>query len=89
MQVSPLIEFAHWDGPNDDPKGIVREMRDPYIKLKTTTLADTTPEGFVYVDRYPYATNTDYRYRLVYFSNDHRPIQYRETDWTPYNVGGQ
>ena len=87
IQVSPLIEFAHWDGPvYDSKRGFTRELNDPYLQFRPFTPGDNDLQTVAFVDRYPYILDTEYRYQFIYFSNDHRIESWRATDWITFTV---
>jgi len=91
VQVSPLIEFAHWDGYEptpEEPKFLGRYLRDPYIHLRRNDLEDDQIRAWAFVDRYPYRVDLEYRYQLVYFSADHRIVQTRTSDWVDTGFAG-
>jgi len=91
VQVSPLLEFAHWDDyePEDgEPKFIGRYLRDPYIKMRRDSLSEPSPQVFAFVDRYPYGMGRSYRYQIVYFSEDHRIVRTRQSDWVELSLPG-
>lgn len=91
IQVSPLIEYAHWDhtvlrlAQLDNPIRVA-VLNDPYIKAyKLGTTGDSV--RFVFTDRYPYIGGQDYRYQVVYFTGDHRIAHWRQSDWITADVG--
>lgn len=87
IQVSPLIDYTHWDDvPLNEKQGTNTKFNDPYIKA----YEDFNQQDlwhFVFVDRYPYITGHDYRYQLVYFSDDHRLNRWRQSDWVTADPG--
>ena len=79
IQVSPLIEYAHWDETtlSDNPFYI---LNDPFIKLvQDTNAADQWT--FVFKDNYPFTSGLDYRYQIVFFGSNHRLKLVRKSDW--------
>jgi hypothetical protein len=79
IQVSPLIEYAHWDETviSDRPFFI---LNDPFIKLyQDTGAADQWT--FVFKDNYPFINGLDYRYQIVFFGNNHDLKSVRKSDW--------
>ncbi|MEE9494089.1 MAG: hypothetical protein V3W04_12000, partial [Gammaproteobacteria bacterium] len=85
LQVSPLIEYAHWDSLTDrkiNPKSkkqLVAQLNDPFIRY--LEVEPRSNSRFVFVDRYPFTANRDYRYQFVYFDADHRITQWRLSPW--------
>ena len=79
VQVSPLIEYAHWDETqlSDRPFFV---LNDPFIKLVQDT---TAPDqwAFVFKDNYPFTSGAEYRYQIVFFGNNHRLKSVRKSDW--------
>ncbi len=66
VQVSPLIEFAHFDAitpvnlgldPKDDPGIIKWRLNDPFIKFFYNTQIFAV--DFFYLDRYPFVSSTN------------------------------
>jgi len=85
IQVSPLIEFAHWDSiPVVPDKGFDRQLNDPYIKLLTNSNLNSGWR-FVFRDNYTYLGNWEYRYQFVYFDDDHRITRWRRSNWITYS----
>jgi hypothetical protein len=95
VQVSPLIEYAHFDdiptrtrGEKDALSFIEWRLNDPFVKI---LYSDTAPDTlqFIFVDHYPFATHADYpptqpyefRYQAVYFDKDQRPVRWRQSAW--------
>jgi hypothetical protein len=90
VQVAPLIEYAHWDILEESPETNLKDpltsrLNDPYIELSPT---DPTNDIWTYyfIDRYPYellapGNSTEYRYQLIYFDDEHRPVLSRLTNW--------
>jgi hypothetical protein len=85
IQVSPLIEFAHFDSVAADAEGRDRLLNDPYVFLKTSTDAGGVRHRFVFLDRYPYR-NGDYRYQAVYFDDDQRITRWRRSEWISFTT---
>lgn len=84
IQVSPLIEYAHWDSiPVVPGTDFDAELNDPYIKLVANPTA-TSGWRFVFRDLYTYLPGWDYRYQFVYFDDDHRITRWRRSDWITY-----
>jgi hypothetical protein len=93
QQVSPLIEFAHWDALDVNPldkAAPTARLNDPYIKILR---ADGEPDTWrlMFFDRYPqvlplFGDSAEYRYQLVYFDERHRPVAWRRSEWIA--VGG-
>ncbi len=91
IQVSPLIEFAHWDRVtpgSGEPKWVGYYLRDPYIKLRLSNPGSPQSKIFTFVDQYPYVIdNTSYRYQLVYFNNEHKIVSWRQSGWVGADSG--
>jgi hypothetical protein len=84
VQVSPLIEFAHWDPYDPAPeeqKFLARYLRDPYVFLRRNDFNDDRIRAWTFVDRYPYSLTDEYRYQFVYFDRDHAVVETRMSDW--------
>ena len=95
VQVSPLIEFAHFDkmAPELQIKDPLYKWRlnDPFIKF--FKMKDKDFYAFMYHDRYPFVKGTllgrkvadvqpyEFRYQAVYFDSKHRPARWRQSDW--------
>ena len=95
VQVSPLIEYAHFDDiparkreDKDALSPIEWRLNDPFVKIiYNDTPADTLQ--FILLDHYPFALYADvneaqsyqYRYQAVYFGQDQRPLRWRQSDW--------
>jgi hypothetical protein len=91
VQVSPLIDYVHFDRQVvsfGDTDLSVWTLNDPYIK--TTASAGLSPVLRVFfVDQYPFIINADlegtqeyeWRYQIVYFDDQHRPVEWRGSDW--------
>lgn len=95
IQVSPLIEFAHFEKlpPNYKikEKSYHWRLKDPFIKFLKVRGRDAY--GFLHHDRYPFLTGKflgktltdhepyDFRYQAVYFDKNHRPIRWRQSNW--------
>lgn len=89
VQVSPLIDYAHWDykglkkpdGFKDDRR--FYELNDPFIKLYY--ISDKDSGNFIWraavLDRYPYDFSKKHRYQIVYFDETHRIVHWRLSDW--------
>lgn len=88
QQVSPLIEFAHWDALEPDPgnkEAPTARLNDPYVKILR---AEGEPDTwrFMFFDRFPqvlplFGDRAEYRYQLVYFDERHRPVTWRRSEW--------
>jgi hypothetical protein len=93
QQVSPLIEYAHWDALEVDPlnkEAPTARLNDPFVKILR---AEGEPDTwrFMFFDRYPYVLplfgdRAEYRYQLVYFDERHSPVAWRRSEWIA--VGG-
>jgi hypothetical protein len=91
VQVSPLIDYVHFDRQVlnlGDRDVTVWGLNDPYIKV--TGSAGLAPLLTVlFIDQYPFIINADlegaqeyeWRYQLVYFDDQHRPVKWRGSDW--------
>ncbi|MDH3265998.1 MAG: hypothetical protein OEM25_03440, partial [Gammaproteobacteria bacterium] len=97
VQVSPLIDYVHFDrevvdiGLDEGPI-TVWTLNDPYIKTFWDLVSSGTVE-VLFVDQYPFqmggsafpggvaAPAHEWRYQAVYFDAQHRPVQYRVSDW--------
>jgi hypothetical protein len=92
VQVSPLIDYVHFDREfipgsvrGDDRGATVWTLNDPYIK----TVLQGPELAAWFVDQYPFlvaadATGTqpfEWRYQVVYFDSEHRPVRWRGSDW--------
>jgi len=86
IQVSPLIEYAHWDSITATTQDFERELNDPYIKLVANPTA-LSGWRFVFKDNYTYLLDWEYRYQFVYFDDDHRITRWRRSDWMLYKPG--
>lgn len=87
IQVSPLIEYAHWDSiPVVPTTDFNAELNDPFIKLVANPSAQTGWR-FVFRDNYTYLNGWDYRYQFVYFDDQHRITRWRRSDWINFAVG--
>lgn len=81
IQVSPLIDFVHWDSiPIDDKLQKSTQLNDPYIKLYDR-LGQFDRWGAAFIDRYPYIGGHEYRYQFLYFTEDHRLGRWRQSNW--------
>jgi hypothetical protein len=88
QQVSPLIEYAHWDALEVDPlnkEAPTARLNDPYVKMLRAE-GDPDTWRFMFFDRYPqvfplFGDRAEYRYQLVYFDERHRPVAWRRSDW--------
>lgn len=88
QQVSPLIEFAHWDALEVNPldkEAPTARLNDPYVKILR---AEGEPDTwrFMFFDRFPqvvtvFGDRAEYRYQLVYFDERHRPVAWRRSEW--------
>lgn len=83
-QVSPIIEYMHWDAVNPavvfGALSIKHSANDPYIKLfREDTKNDEW--NWAFVDQYPYLSGKEYRYQVVYFSPNGEIKQWRQTNW--------
>jgi hypothetical protein len=93
IQVSPLIEFAHFDSEtirSGDTDYRVHTLNDPFVKVARDGLGNPTTDIIVwFVDQYPMLVNAngagsqtfEWRYQLVYFDKDQRPVKWRGSDW--------
>lgn len=89
IQVSPLIDYAHWDYKgiknllNSKDKRRFYELNDPYIKLyyERDNAAQTVKWKAAVIDRYPYDLTKQHRYQIVYFDDTHRIVNWRLSDW--------
>jgi hypothetical protein len=82
VQVSPLIEYAHFDTVAADPGGPpdrTRQLNDPFVKIRATP-SEAAKYRLAFVDRYPYRGG-DFRYQFVYFDQTHRITHWRQSDW--------
>ena len=81
VQVSPRIDAQHWDRIDNptDPR-FTRRLTDPYLRVRAI---DQTNDryGLVYVDQRPIILGHAYRYQLVFFTDDNRLLEWRETPW--------
>ena len=94
QQVSPLIEFAHWDRIDkktleESKIDVSTRLNDPYIKILPVA-GEIDTWRFLFVDRYPLVNylwaqalgeGRDYRYQLVYFDDRHSPVAWRQSGW--------
>lgn len=88
IQVSPLIEYAHWDSIPVVNQDFDSELNDPYIKLIADPVQQTGWH-FSFKDHYTYLPDREYRYQLVYFDSDHRITRWRRSDWKAFMPGAQ
>lgn len=85
IQVSPVIEYAHWDditpeNPEQVKLDTIARLNDPYIQMHKV-YPEFDQWRFVFTDRYPYQTGNSYRYQSVYFSEDGRIQKWRQSGW--------
>lgn len=94
IQVSPLIDYAHFDRRVEqisDRDIAVWTLNDPFIR---TMLFNPVGIGggrlsVLFLDNYPYVVAADllgtqlyeWRYQVVYFDQQHRPVKWRASDW--------
>jgi len=83
IEVSPLIEFAHFDNVTPE-EGRDRRLADPFVRLQRAP-NETEPE-LLYFDRYPYQ-GLEYRYQMVLFDADHRITGWRRSAWISPSAG--
>jgi hypothetical protein len=97
LQVSPLIEFAHWDRVEPDEKFPANaRLNDPYLKLVPAPGQPNTWR-ILFFDRFPqmsglgvvFGESRDYRYQLVYFDERQRPVAWRQSAWLGSSAEGQ
>ena len=96
VQVSPLIEFAHFDAidpPREAEKGtkfIKWRLNDPFVKFLFNGSGDKDDDlTLFFLDRYPFISVADlaatqlyeFRYQAVYFDRSHKPVRWRQSDW--------
>ncbi|MDE0887571.1 MAG: hypothetical protein OSB70_18770 [Myxococcota bacterium] len=87
-QVSPLIDRIHcWEEARDSASAgssVVGHLDDPFFELVSFSVASPYWPGeaaVVWVDRTPHEVDREYRYQLVYFSDDGEILGHRTTDW--------
>lgn len=80
-QVSPLIDYIHWQQTVDAKNGTRYVLRDPYIWPSVADISNTDQLTLSYVDRAPLVSGREYRYQLVYFDQDHSLAAWRQTQW--------
>jgi hypothetical protein len=78
VQVSPLIDYSHFDSVAPDTFGRELDLNDPHIG--TRLIPAESDWRLAFVDRYPYRQG-EYRYQVVYFDGSHRIIRWRQSDW--------
>lgn len=91
VQVSPLIDYAHFDReavPLSASNFMLHTLNDPYVKVAAGGVRNPTTDIVIwFVDRYPMfvdasgAAAREWRYQLVYFDKDQRPVAWRGSDW--------
>jgi hypothetical protein len=96
IQVSPLIEYAHFDRIEPRPQldkfasYIEWRLNDPFVKF----VVEDSPI-LTFLDHYPFALYADiaetqpyeFRYQAVYFDTEHRPVRWRQSQW--FGGGGE
>ena len=87
-QVSPLIDRVQCrDEAYDSVAGglaVIGHLEDPFFELVSFSPGSSFRPGevaLVWVDRTPHEVDLEYRYQLVYFSDDGEIVGYRTTDW--------
>lgn len=85
IQVSPLIDYSHFDSVPPDTFGRAFDLNDPHIG--TRLIPQGSDWRLAFVDRYPYAVG-EYRYQVVYFDGSHRIIRWRQSDWISTGASG-
>jgi len=87
-QVSPLIDRIHcWEETRDSASmglSVAGHLDDPFFELVWFSAASAYWAGeaaVVWVDRTPHEVDREYRYQLVYFSEDGEILGHRTTDW--------
>jgi hypothetical protein len=97
LQVSPLIDFAHWEAVEPDEKFPANaRLNDPYLKLVPVP-GDPNTWRILFFDRYPqmsglgaiFGETRNYRYQLVYFDERQRPVAWRQSAWLAVGPGEQ
>ena len=100
QQVSPLIEFAHWDrevieSPLTDRPLVTWRLNDPFLKMVPVAVG-ADDWRILFFDRYPqmsaraaiFGEGREYRYQLVYFDERKRPVAWRQSDWLKPTLEG-
>ncbi len=93
VQVSPLIDYAHFDREqvdigNDNGPFTVWTLNDPYVKALADEV-DPSTLNIWFVDQYPFQWSADvernqlfeWRYQAVYFDAGHHPVRWRASNW--------
>ena len=87
-QVSPLIDRIHcWEETRDSASmglSVAGHLDDPFFELVWfSAVSPSWPleAAVVWVDRTPHEVDREYRYQLVYFSEDGEILGHRTTDW--------
>lgn len=88
VQVSPLMDYVHWEPVYDlkETGVIAQRLHDPFI----WAIADADYFNrieLVFFDRAGLLESYDYRYQVVYFDDEKRLRQWRATEWTPFESG--
>ena len=78
IQVSPLIDYMHFDNVAPDAQGRAFNLNDPHIG--TRLIPADSDWRLACMESYPY-TEGEYRYQIVYFDGSHRIIRWRQSDW--------
>jgi hypothetical protein len=63
---------------------VIGHLEDPFFELVSFSPGSSFRPGevaLVWVDRTPHEVDLEYRYQLVYFSDDGEIVGYRTTDW--------
>jgi len=95
IQVSPLIDYVHFDRrvvAISDRQISIWTLNDPYIELVDNSDFSGNGVAVWFVDRYPFRLTRDnagaepyeWRYQAVYFDENQAPVEWRVSDW----VGG-
>lgn len=80
VQVSPRIDYVHWDDLGVFSKGRLFVLNDPYLWVYARDDAYQEVD-LVFLDRNPPSPGHAYRYQVVYFDTHQRPLRWRATDW--------
>lgn len=87
VQVSPLMDYVHWEAIFDlKGSGVIgHRLHDPFIWALGDALSNRVE--LAYFDRAGLLPGYDYRYQVIYFDEEKRLRQWRSTDWTTFESG--
>lgn len=81
VQASPRIDGMHFEAAGSASAArFTRRANDPYLRVVQRN-ATADQYAIVFVDPAPLLAGYDYRYQLVFMSDDNRLLEWRETGW--------